>query len=115
MNEQQLDELASEAFEEIEDVERRIDSPDVAGTLGFVRLFIDALTGKLSDTRRDLAISREQEKTALRRGFKAGIAINDIGGPLFADWSDYEKHLAELEEHEATLARIAEAEENKQQ
>ena len=67
--------------------------------------------GLVAELRRDLALSQEREKSALRRGFYAAQEQDDDRGTKFPDWEDYEKHLAEEAEHATTLGRIAEGEE----
>lgn len=51
MEQEALEELRSEAFEELEYAEFRIDTKDVAGTMTFVRMYIDALTAKRDETK----------------------------------------------------------------
>jgi hypothetical protein len=60
----------------------------------------------------NFAAAKQREHQALRRGFAAAQAWNpEEERPQWPFFEDYERHLAELEDHAAREARIAEAEE----
>jgi hypothetical protein len=135
-----FEQLREDAFEEIEDVEQRIDTPNVAGTLGSVRLFIEALTAERDEAKESEANAlrlmdqtaerlfeelervipemRGREQLAHREGFLAGRekSVDDLGYECdrFERLADYEAHVArQRADHEREI-RIAEAEAKEQ-
>jgi hypothetical protein len=85
----------------------------------------DFLQGQIDELRQELAAAcaaaeinftsaKRRERENFRHGFEAGQALDEYGNRRFVFWEDYEKHLAELEEHAACEARIAEAEEKEE-
>jgi hypothetical protein len=72
---------------------------------------IDALFAEIGFLAHNLALSQARERTALRRGFEGALALDDEYRVKFPEFQDFERQVAEGEEHTARMIRLAEAEE----